>query len=142
MARLRGEMGFWLLVLAGDGALGGYLAWLWAHGHAAIFQGPPGGLHGRGVLVYLAVVVLLAAVTPWELLDGRRLSVKAALVLGCLAAALVDLYVLSDPQQQVAEWATVLGLYNGAFGYPVVWFYVLGPLLEWRSGARSPEGVR
>src|SRR6266540_6454905 len=100
-------MGFWFLVLAGDGALGGYLAWLWAHGHAAILQDPPHGLGGHGVLVYLAIVVALAAVTPWTLLEGRRLSVKAALILLCLAAATVDLRVLSDPQQQFAEWAAL-----------------------------------
>jgi hypothetical protein len=134
-------MGFWLIVLAGDAALGGYLAWLWSHGHAAILQGPPGGLHGHGVLAYLAVVVVLGAVTPWTLLEGRRLSVKAALVLLCLAAAAVDLRVLSDPQQHLAEWAALLGAYTGAFGYPVLAFYVLGPLSE-VGRARSLEVSR
>jgi hypothetical protein len=131
----------WLVVLAGDGALGGYLAWLWAHGHAAILQGPPGGLHGRGVLAYLAAVVVLAAVTPWTLLEGRRPLVKAALVLGCLAAAAVGLPVLSGPQQQLATWAALTGAYTGAFGYPVLAFSVLGPLFE-PGGARSLEVTR
>jgi hypothetical protein len=134
-------VGFWFLVLAGDGALGGYLAWLWAHGHAAILQGPPGGLHGRGVLAYLAAVVVLAAVTPWTLLEGRRPSVKAALVLGCLGAGAVGLRVLSGPQQQLATWAALTGAYTGAFGYPVLAVWALGPLLQ-RGGARWMEVTR
>lgn len=135
-------MSFWLIVLAADAALSGYVASLWAHGHQAILHGPPHGLHGHGFLAYLAIVVALAAMTPWVLLEGRRLTGKVWLVLLDLAALYIDRRVLSDPQQQFAEWAGLVALYNSAFLYPVLAFHVLGPLTERLSGASSPEVQR
>ncbi len=81
-------MGYWLIFLAGDAALGCYVASLWVRGHAALQGAAPHGL-------------------------------------------------LSDQQQQFAEWAAVLALYNTAHLYPALAFHVLGPLLEGRGSGRS-----
>ncbi len=130
-------MGYWLIFLAGDAALGCYVASLWVRGHAALQGAAPHGLGGRGFLAYLAVVVALVAMTLWTLLEGGSLRRKAGLVLVDLAAVLAGLHLLSDQQQQFAEWAAVLALYNTAHLYPALAFHVLGPLLEGRGSGRS-----
>jgi hypothetical protein len=135
-------MGFWLIVLGIDAAMGGYLASLWIHGHVALLQGPPQGLHGHGFLAYLAVVAALVAISPWVLLEGRRLAAMIWIVLLDLAVLVVGLRVLGDPQQRFVEWVGLVALYNTSFLYPLLAFHVLGPLLEGRGSARSLEVER
>ncbi len=121
----------------------GYLAYLWFHGHqhVLLLQGAAHGLHGRGFLAYLAAVAVLAAVSLWGLLEGRPRT-KALIVLLDLGAFLVYRHALTGPQASFASAVAVTALLNGVFGYPPLAFHVLGPLLEGRGGARSPEGVR
>jgi hypothetical protein len=135
-------VGFWLIVISGGAAMGGYVAYLWAHGHAALLQGPPHGLHGHGFLTYVAIVLALAAMSPWVLLEARRLAVKGWVVLLDGLAAAVCLRVLSDQQQRFVEWAGLVALYISAFLFPVLEFYVIGPLFEGRGNASSLEVER
>jgi hypothetical protein len=126
----------WIVLLIGNGALGGYLAYLWFHGqqHVILLQGSPHGLHGRSFLAYLALVMVLAAITPWVLLEGHRLGVKALIVLIDLGAFLVYQHALTGPQAYFASVVSVWAMFNGTFLYPLLAFNVIGPLTEGRGG--------
>jgi hypothetical protein len=131
-------MGFWLIVLAGDVAMGGYVASLWACGHTALLQGPPRGLHGHVYLAFLAVVAVLAALSVWALMGSRSLRFKVWVVALDLAALYVDRRVLVGPQRQFVEWAALAALLTGFILFVNLSFWVIGPLLE-RRGSASVE---
>jgi hypothetical protein len=90
----------------------------------------------------VAIVLALAAMSPWVLLEARRLAVKGWVVLLDGLAAAVCLRVLSDQQQRFVEWAGLVALYISAFLFPVLEFYVIGPLFEGRGNASSLEVER
>jgi hypothetical protein len=126
----------WIVLLIGNGTLGGYLAHLWFHGHQhlILLQGSPHGLHGRGFLAYLAVVAVLSAVSLWGLLESRWRTTKALIVLLDVSAFLVYRYVLTGPQEYFASVVSVWAMFNGTFLYPFLSFNVIGPLTEGRGG--------
>lgn len=122
----------WLVPFSGGSALVAYVGYQWLAHHAALLQGAPHGLHGRGFLVYLAAVGVLAACTFWEFLEGT-LRIKVALVALDLAAIGVYHLALSDPQQGFISGAAVTAAWIGVFSYPALAFNVLGPLFEGRA---------
>ncbi len=134
----------WLVLLIGNGTLGGYIAYLWFHGHqhVLLLQGSPQGLHGRGFLAYLALVMVLVAITPWVLLEGHRLGVKALIVLIDLGAFLVYQHALTGPQAYFTSTVAVTAFFNSVFLYPALAFHALGPLFEGRGSASSLEVER
>jgi hypothetical protein len=135
-------MSFWLVMTGIDVAMGGYVAYLWAHGHVALLQGPPHGLGGHGFLAYLATVAVLTVLTVWVLMGSSRRAFKVWVVVLDLAALYVDLRVLSDPQQQFTEWAVLVALLTNFILFVNLQFWVIGPLLEGRGSASSLEVER
>lgn len=135
-------MSFWLVMTGIDVAMGGYLAYLWSHGHVALLQGPPHGLHGHSFLIYLAAVAVLTTLTVWVFGASRRQAVKAWIVLLDLAALYAYQRMLSDPQQQFAWWAALVGLLTNFILFVNLQFFVIGPLLEGRGSASSLEVER
>jgi hypothetical protein len=127
-----------LILLGIDAALGGYVAYLWARGHAALLQGPPHGLSGHGFLAYLAVVVALATASVWVLMVGRRLTPKVLVVILDGLAVVAYLHVLSGQQQQFVQWVALSVVLANVFLVANAIFWV-GLHIEGRSRVGSLE---
>ena len=133
-------MGYWLIMLSIDAALGGYVAHLWAHhGHVALLQEPPHGLHGQGFLIYAAAVVVLISLSVWVLLGDARPAVQVwILVLDGLAAAVYQVGPLSHLQRDFVASLLPLTVLTNFILFANVPFW-LGGLFEGRGSARSLE---
>jgi len=113
---------FWLFSVSPAAMLGSLLSGLAnsAFWTLSPLYGQTLGLNDRGIILFMAVVVLCGAASQWpvgQLSDrfGRRLVAAAVAAIG--GAAAVGLFLIPNPQTVLLGFLSVAGLY-GAMSFP------------------------